>query len=86
MAKKKVLGQGVDGRDVVNFNVKLAVKYHTTSNEVVKKEAIVPVQTTNKQIAENIAIEKAKNQLKEFPYIIQRTVEVELKRRHKKEV
>lgn len=86
MPKKKVLGAGVDGRDVVNFNVRLIVKYETTYNEKIKREAVIPIQTTDKQTATALAIEKAKQQLELFPYIKKSTVIIEPKGRNKKEV
>lgn len=63
MAKRKVLGLGVDGRDVVNFNIKLLVHYWTKANEEIKRVAVIPVQTTNKEAAINIAKEKAMRQI-----------------------
>jgi hypothetical protein len=79
--KKKVLGIGIDGKDIVNFNVKLIVRYYTTANEKVKDEMTIPVQTTEKKIAESIAIEKAKAILKCLPYIVKNSVTIEVKRR-----
>ena len=82
--KKKVLGQSIDYRDIVNFNVRLSVEYRTITNEKVSREAIFQVQTTDKQTAIGIAIEKAKKQLEEFPYIIKETIIVEEKRRKRR--
>ena len=85
MPKKKVLGMSIDYQDIVNFNVKLLVSYRTKSNEVVKREAVVPIQTTDKQTAIRLAIEKTKRQLEEFPYI-KEIITLEAKGRKKREV
>ena len=81
--RKKVLGTSIDYRDIVNFNIRLIVEYQTISNEKVKKEAIFSIQTTDKELARKLAIEKCKNQLSEFPYIIKSSVNVEVKGRKK---
>jgi hypothetical protein len=83
MPKKKVLGISVDYRDIVNFNVKLLVGYQTISNEKIKKEAIFSIQTTDKETARLLAIEKCKKQLEEFSYIIKNSVTIEVKGRNK---
>lgn len=81
--RKKVLGVSVEGRDVVNFNIKLIVEYQTTSNEKVKKEAIFSIQTTDREQAKKLAIEKCREQLEIFPYIIKNSVAIEVKGRGK---
>lgn len=85
--KKKVLGiSAVNWRDVVNFNIRLLVSYSTNSGERIVREAIFAIQTTDKEEAERLAIEKAKKQLEAFPYIVKNSVTIELKRRKKREV
>ena len=84
MPKKKVLGTSIDYRDIVNFNVKLLVEYKTISKEKISREAIFSIQTTDKETANAIAIEKCKKQLEEFSYIIKNSITIEVKGRRKK--
>lgn len=71
--------------DCKNFNIRLSVKYRTNKNEVISREAIIPIITTSRELAVELAKTKARKQLSLFDYIIQSSVEVEkLKRERKK--
>lgn len=63
--------------DCKNFNIRLSVKYMTNKNEVINREAIIPITTTSRELAVELAKTKARKQLSLFDYIIQSSVEVE---------
>lgn len=48
---------------------------------VIQKEAIIPITTSSREKAVEIAIEKAKKQLREFDYIDKSSISVEKKKR-----
>jgi hypothetical protein len=82
--RKKILGIGVGGGYVVEFNIRLYVEYRTYSGEVIEREVVIPVQTTDREIANAIAIEKAKKMLENFSSINKNTITIKVKERKKK--
>lgn len=61
------------------------MKYRTNKNEVISREAIIPITTTSRELAVELAKTKARKQLSLFDYIIQSSVEVEKLKREKKQ-
>ena len=83
MKVNKDLGYATNGLRLKKYNIKLICSYNTTSNEKINKEAEVAIVSTDRETATKLAIEKAKKQLSEFPYIVKRSVTVEKKRKEK---
>ncbi len=64
----KRLSAGAKGKECHAYKIKLICEY-LCFGKPLRKEAIIEVTTTSRDIAEKIAIEKAERQLKEFSYI-----------------
>ena len=64
----KILGVNYEGKEIKSYTVKLDCEYILYDKQV-RKEAIFEIMATDRDKATSRAIEKAKNQLKSFPYI-----------------
>lgn len=67
--------------ELKNYNIRLDCQYKTVEGGVIQKEAIIPITTSSREKAVEIAIEKAKKQLREFDYIDKSSISVEKKKR-----
>lgn len=83
MGARKVLGIAINGQDVKNYNIAVVCRYETTSKEIIKKEALFAIATTDRETATRLAIEKARRVLNELPHVVKTSVSVEKKERER---
>ena len=83
MRTNKSLGISSGLRPLHNFTVKLRVKYETTYGSEVGKNAEIKVVAEDIKKAREIAYNKAKAELKAFPYVNQETIKIDLIKRGK---
>lgn len=83
MRENKSLGISSGLRPLYNFTVKLKTKYETTYGSEVGKNAEIKVVAEDIKKAREIAYNKAKTELKAFPYVKQESIKIDLIKRGK---
>ena len=83
MRTNKRLGLSSGLRPLHNFTVKLRIKYETTYGSEVGKNAEIKVVAEDLGTAREIAYNKAKTELKAFPYVKQESIKIDLIKRGK---